>query len=306
MMMDLAVRNDIRLPYPSVEAIRAAYRFEDLQSFLDIYYAGAAVLQTRADFAALMTAYLDRAIADGVRHAEIFFDPQTHTERGIDIGTVIEGLADGQQARADRISTTLILCFLRHLPADSALATLESAEPYLDRIDGVGLDSSEAGFPPELFTEPYRRATELGLHRVAHAGEEGPAEYVWAALDVLGAERIDHGVRAEDDPALVERLVAERIPLTMCPLSNQKLQVTPDLADHNLKRLMDRGVLVSINSDDPAYFGGYIADNYAAAAEALDLDEADLARIARNSIESAFLDDRVRAGLLAEIEAHPA
>ncbi len=304
LMMELAARNDVETPFGSVEEARNAYDFDDLQSFLDIYYAAAQVLQTKQDFADLMTAYLDRAVADSVRHAEIFFDPQTHTERGIDIGVVIEGLADGQAARAVEISSTLILCFLRHLPADAAVATLESARPYLDYFAGVGLDSSESGYPPGLFQVPFAQAEELGLRLVAHAGEEGPAEYVWDALDVLGVERIDHGVRAEDDPALIERLAAEQIPLTMCPLSNQKLRVTPDLTQHNLKRLLDRGVRVSINSDDPAYFGGYIGDNYVAAAAALGLSRADVVHVARNSIESSFLDEVRKAQLRTEIDRY--
>ncbi len=303
MMMRMADRNQVDVPFASVDEARAAYDFENLQSFLDIYYAAASVLRTRQDFADLMTAYLDRAVADGVRRAEVFFDPQTHTERGIDIGTVILGLADGQAARSGRISSTLILCFLRHLPATSALATLAEAEPFLDHIDAVGLDSSEVGFPPRLFVEPFERAARLGLHRVAHAGEEGPPDYVREALDLLGAERIDHGVRAGDDPALVDRLAAERVPLTMCPLSNQRLRVTPDLTQHNLKRFLDRGILVSVNSDDPAYFGGYVGDNYLAVAQALNLGHEHLALIARNSIESTFLPPGEKAALLAQLDS---
>ena len=306
MMFELAGRNGAALPYGSVEEVRAAYEFDDLQSFLDIYYEAAAVLQTEDDFSGLMSAYLERAAADGVRHAEVFFDPQTHTERGIDAGTVIEGFARAQEAAAPRITSTLILCFLRHLSAESAVEVFEQSRPHLQFIQGVGLDSGEAGNPPELFAEPYRRAVEAGLRPVAHAGEEGPAEYVRAALDILGAERIDHGVRAWDDPSLVERLAAERIPLTMCPLSNQKLQVFPDLRDHNLKKFMDAGVLVTVNSDDPAYFGGYVADNYLAAAEALGLARADLVQLARNSVEASFLPDARKAALQEEITAYAA
>ena len=306
LMFELAGRNGLTLPYGSVEEVRAAYEFDDLQSFLDIYYEAAAVLQTEDDFAGLMSAYLDRAAADGVRHAEIFFDPQTHTERGIEAGTVIRGLARAQEEAAPRITSALILCFLRHLSAESAVEVFEQARPHLDRVQGVGLDSGEAGNPPELFAEPYRLAVEAGLRPVAHAGEEGPAEYVWSALDVLGAERIDHGVRAWDDPALVERLAAERIPLTMCPLSNQKLQVFPDLRNHNLKKFMDAGVLVTVNSDDPAYFGGYVADNYLAAAEALGLTRKDLVRLARNSVEASFLPAARKAALQEEITAYAA
>ena len=225
MMFELAARNGLELAYQSVAEVRAAYQFQDLQSFLDIYYEAAAVLQTEDDFADLMAAYLSRAAADGVRHAEVFFDPQTHTERGIDIGTVIDGFVRAQRTAAPAVSSALILCFLRHLPAESALEVLDQAMPYLEHIQGVGLDSGEVGNPPGPFAEPYRLAVEAGLRPVAHAGEEGPAEYVWSALDVLGAERIDHGVRAADDPRLIERLAAEQVPLTMCPLSNQRLQV---------------------------------------------------------------------------------
>jgi len=302
MMFDLAQRNDVTLPYANVEEIRAAYEFENLQSFLDVYYAGASVLVTASDFSALMSAYLDRAIADGVRHAEIFFDPQTHTERGIAIETVFTGFAAAQDRDADRISTSLILCFLRHLPPESAVSTLRDALAWRDRFIAVGLDSGEAGNPPELFVDAYREAKAAGLRLVAHAGEEGPADYVRSALDVLHVERIDHGVRAADDPDLVARLVAEGIPLTMCPLSNQKLQVFPDLRDHNLKQLLDQGVRVTINSDDPSYFGGYILDNYLAIADALNLGRDDLILLARNSIEATFLADDAKAVLLAEID----
>lgn len=300
MMFEMGERNGVQLPFGSVEEVRAAYEFDDLQSFLDIYYQAAEVLQTEDDFAQLMEAYLRRAASDGVRHAEIFFDPQTHTERGIDIGTVIRGLAHGRQKVAE-VSSTLILCFLRHLSPDSAVEVFEQARPYLGYLQGVGLDSGELGNPPELFAEAYRRAVEARLRPVAHAGEEGPAEYVWSALDVLGVERIDHGVRAADDPTLVERLVREQIPLTMCPLSNQKLQVFPDLGDHILKELMDAGVLVTVNSDDPAYFGGYVGDNYLAIASALDLSRDDLVQLARNSVTASFLPGDRKATLQQEI-----
>lgn len=304
LMFRLAERNGVDLPYDSVEEVRAAYEFEDLQSFLDIYYQAASVLLTEDDFADLMSAYLARARADGVRHAEIFFDPQTHTERGVDVGTVVRGLVRAQNQAAPVITSTLILCFLRHLPAEAAIEVLEASLPLLDHIQGVGLDSGEVGNPPELFAEPYRMAVEAGLRPVAHAGEEGPAEYVRSALDVLGVERIDHGVRAGDDPALVERLVKERIPLTMCPLSNQKLQVVPDLRDHNLAELMDAGVLVTVNSDDPAYFGGYVGDNYLAVAEALDLSRDQIVQLALNSIEASFLTEDRKAALREEIAAY--
>ena len=305
MMFALAERNGIELAYASVEDLRAAYEFTDLQSFLDIYYQGAAVLVTEQDFADLMTAYLERAHADGVRHAEIFFDPQTHTERGVGFPVFMEGFARAQRDAEERlgISSSLILCFLRHLSGDAAAETFEAARPYFDRLVGIGLDSGEVGNPPERFAEVYQAARDHGLRAVAHAGEEGPPAYIRGALDVLGAERIDHGVRVEDDDELVDRLVRESIPLTMCPLSNVKLRVFDDMADHNLKRLLDRGVRVTINSDDPAYFGGYIGDNYLAVAKALDLSRADLAQLARNSIEATFLPNGRREQLLTELDA---
>jgi adenosine deaminase len=288
MMFEMAKRNGVDLPYPSVEAVRAAYQFTDLQSFLDLLYQGAAVLRTEDDFADLMAGYLDRAIADGVTRSEVFFDPQTHTERGVALGTVIDGFARSRRAYAGRIDTDLILCFVRHLPEESALATLAMAEPYLDQIIAVGLDSTEVGNPPENYTQVFARARAMGLRAVAHAGEEGPPEYVWGALDALGAERIDHGVRALEDPDLVRRLVEEQIPLTVCPQSNVKLKVVSDLTEHPLKRMLDLGLNVSINSDDPAYFGAYIADNYRHVAEALGLEAEEITRLARNSTESSF------------------
>ncbi len=306
LMFELAERNGIDLQYGSVDELRAAYQFTDLQSFLDLYYQGAAVLITERDFHDLMAAYLERAAADGVRHAEIFFDPQTHTERGIDFAVFMEGFATAQRDANERlgITSSLILCFLRHLSGEDALETMDAARPYLDRLVGVGLDSGEVGNPPEQFAEAFEAARDLGLRRVAHAGEEGPPSYIRGALDALGAERIDHGVRAEDDDELVGRLVAEAIPLTMCPLSNLKLRVFDDLADHNLKRLLDRGVKVTVNSDDPAYFGGYIGDNYLAIAEALDLSRDDLAWLARNSLEATFLPNGRREELLAELDQY--
>ena len=305
MMFEMGERNGVALSFQSVEDVAAAYEFDDLQSFLDIYYQAAAVLQTEDDFAQLMAAYLAKAASDGVRHAEIFFDPQTHTERGIDIGTVIRGFSRGQK-RVAEVSSTLILCFLRHLSPESAVEVFEQARPYLAYIQGVGLDSGELGNPPELFAEAYRRAVEADLRPVAHAGEEGPAEYIWSALDILGVQRIDHGVRAGDDPRLVKRLVREQIPLTMCPLSNQKLQVFPDLRRHNLKELMDAGVLVTINSDDPAYFGGYVGDNYLSIASALDLSRDDLVQLARNSVTASFLPHRRKVALQQEITEYVA
>lgn len=300
----LAQRNRVKLPYASVEALRSAYAFTDLQSFLDIYYAGASVLLTEEDFFDMTMAYAQRAAADNVRHAEIFFDPQTHTARGVDIEVVIDGIADAlAQAHTQyHFSSSLILCFLRHLSEEDAFATLEAALPYRDRFIGVGLDSSERGNPPEKFARVFARARELGLHLVAHAGEEGPAQYVSDALDILKVERIDHGVRAIDDPALVQRLARERIALTVCPLSNQKLKVYPDLRDHSLKQLLDAGVPVTLHSDDPAYFGGYMNANWEAAFEALPLTDADAYQLARNSFEASFLPPARKADYLAQVE----
>jgi len=300
----LAQRNNVKLAYPDVEALRAAYAFTDLQSFLDIYYAGASVLLTEEDFFDMTMDYVKRAAADNVRHAEIFFDPQTHTARGVPIGTVIDGIADAlAQARTEYdFSSSLILCFLRHLSEEDAMATLEAALPYRDRFIGVGLDSSERGNPPEKFARVFARAKELGLHLVAHAGEEGPPQYVTDALDILKVERIDHGVRAVEDAALVQRLARDRIALTVCPLSNQKLMVHPDLRDHPMKRLLDAGVAVTLHSDDPAYFGGYMNANWEASFEALPLDAADAYKLARNSFEAAFLPDVQKAEFLADVD----
>jgi len=300
----LAQRNQVQLPYPGVEALRAAYAFTDLQSFLDIYYAGASVLLTEEDFFDMTMDYVKRAAADNVRHAEIFFDPQTHTARGVPIGVVIDGIADAlAQARTEYdFSSSLILCFLRHLSEDDAMATLEAALPYRDRFVGVGLDSAERGNPPEKFARVFARAGELGLHRVAHAGEEGPPQYVTNALDILHVERIDHGVRAVEDEALVQRLARERVALTVCPLSNQRLMVYPDLRDHPMKRLLDAGVAVTLHSDDPAYFGGYMNANWEASFNALPLDAHDAHKLARNSFEAAFLPAMQKAEYLAEVD----
>ncbi|MEU9853349.1 adenosine deaminase [Streptomyces sp. NPDC047974] len=304
----LAERNGVTLPYATTEELREAYRFSDLQSFLDLYYALMAVLRTPEDFTALADAYLERAAAQGVRHAEIFFDPQAHAARGVPMGTVVEGLAAALDRAEERygISTRLIMCFLRDESAESALATLEAAKPYLDRITGVGLDSAEVGHPPAKFREVYEEAARLGLRRVAHAGEEGPAAYVREALDVLGVERIDHGLRCMEDPELVERLARERVPLTLCPLSNVRLRVIDELGDHPLRAMLDAGLLVTVNSDDPAYFGGYVGDNYAAVGEALALSREQLRVLARHSFEASFLDDDEprRARYLAEVEAY--
>jgi adenosine deaminase len=299
-MVSLAARNDVSLPFGSVDEVRAAYEFTDLQSFLDIYYQGAEALREPADFDDLIWAYLRRAHADGVRHAEMFFDPQTHTDRGIGFDVFMEGFG-AARARAEEelgVTSLLIMCFLRHLPESAAIETLEAAEPHLDQITGVGLDSSEMGFPPSDFARVYGMARDAGLRLVAHAGEEGPPAYIWEALDVLGVERIEHGVRAEEDDALVRRLVADRIPLTMCPLSNVRLRVFDRIEDHNLRRLLDRGVLVTVNSDDPAYFGGYVADNYRAVRDGLGASDDELRLLARNSIEASWLSDERKAELL--------
>lgn len=305
MMLALARRNGVTLPYADIDAVRAAYQFENLQSFLDLYYAGAAVLQTRQDFHDLTMAYLRRASADGVVHVEIFFDPQTHTDRGIAFETVLDGIESAlMQGQAEfGISHRLILCFLRHLPESAAFATLEAARPHAARIAGVGLDSSEVGFPPSGFQRVFDACAKLGWHRVAHAGEEGPPAYIHEALDLLKAERIDHGVRADEDPALMARIIREGIALTVCPLSNLKLRVVDDLTRHNLKRMLDAGVRVTINSDDPAYFGGYIGENFLQTARALGLARADLHRIARYSLEASFVSDVERAGWLARLDA---
>lgn len=301
----LAARNGVALPYPSVEALRQAYAFTNLQSFLDIYYAGASVLRTEQDFFDMAWAYLQRAAADGVVRTEIFFDPQTHTARGVPMGVVIEGLHRAcVQAQAQLgVSAALILCFLRHLSEEDALQTLEAALPWRDRFVGVGLDSSELGHPPEKFARVFARAHALGLHRVAHAGEEGPPAYVWGALDVLGVERIDHGVQSARDEALMARLARERVPLTVCPLSNVKLCVFADLAQHNLRALLDAGLRVTINADDPAYFGGYLLDNYVQTFDALGLNAAHARQLAVNSIEASFAPQADKARWLAQIDA---
>ncbi|MCY4664033.1 MAG: adenosine deaminase [Acidimicrobiaceae bacterium] len=306
MLFELAGRNRVELPFEDEAAVRAAYSFTDLQSFLDIYYQGAAVLQTEQDFYDLMAAYLRRAHADGVRRAEMFFDPQTHTGSGVGFEVFMEGFTSAMtDAEASSgISSALIMCFLRHLPGQAACETFRAAEGWLDGIIGVGLDSSEVGHPPEDFAEAYAMARAAGLRPVAHAGEEGPPAYIPGALDARAAERIDHGVRCEEDPDLVARLVAAQTPLTVCPLSNLALRVVDDLADHNLKRLLDAGLKVTINSDDPAYFGGYVADNYVAVATALGLSREDLAACARNSLEATFAPEAQKQAWLAELDAY--
>ncbi|MFB6817329.1 adenosine deaminase [Streptomyces sp. NPDC056347] len=304
----LAARNGVQLPYADTEELRTAYLFDDLQSFLDLYYALMAVLRTEQDFEELADAYLARAAAQGVRHAEIFFDPQAHTARGVPIGTVVEGLGRALERSEEKhgISTQLIMCFLRDQSAESALETLDSAKPYLDRISAVGLDSAEVGHPPVKFREVFEAAAALGLRRVAHAGEEGPPAYIREALDVLGVERIDHGLRCMEDPELVERLVAERVPLTLCPLSNVRLRAIDVLEEHPLREMMAAGLLCTVNSDDPAYFGGYVGDTFHAVHEALGLDREQLRTLARNSFEAAFLDhdEERRARYLSEVEAY--
>ncbi|WP_374435876.1 adenosine deaminase [Inhella sp.] len=305
LIFQLAQRNGIALAYPSVEALRAAYAFTDLQSFLDIYYAGASVLIQAQDFEDMAYAYFERAAADGIVHAELFFDPQTHTERGVAMGTVIDGLTRaGVRAQQQLgISSALILCFLRHLSEDAAFETLEQALPYRQHFIGVGLDSSERGHPPEKFARVFARCRELGLHVVAHAGEEGPPAYIEAALDVLKVERIDHGVRCSESPALVERLAREQIPLTVCPLSNVKLCVFKRLAEHNLAALLAAGLKVTINSDDPAYFGGYLLQNFLETFEALpQLGPTQAIQLARNSLEASFASTEAKAGWLRRLE----
>jgi adenosine deaminase len=308
LMFALAGKHGVKLPYASVDELRAAYQFDDLQSFLDLYYAGAAVLRDEDDFHALTTEYLKRAHADGVVHVEIFFDPQTHTDRGVAFATALNGigraLTDGE--RDFGITHRLILCFLRHLSADAAMQTLEQALPYKDSIAAVGLDSSERGHPPAKFEAVFARARREGFMTVAHAGEEGPPAYIVEALDMLHVTRIDHGVRCEEDPALVERLARTRVPLTVCPLSNVKLRVYQRIEDHNLKRLLERGLCVTVNSDDPAYFGGYVVANYLAVQRGLGLTKDDIRALAANSIEASFLPSRQKEMWRGKIDSFAA
>jgi len=306
MMVDLARRNRVTIPFATVEEVRAAYDFSRLQDFLDIYYAGADVLRTEQDFHDLALAYFDRAAADGVVHAEIFFDPQTHTDRGIPFQVVADGLLAGMAAAEAKHGMTakLILCFLRHLDEDAAFATLKAADPWLDRIAGIGLDSSELGHPPEKFARVFAAAGAMGLKRVAHAGEEGPPDYVWQALDVLAIDRLDHGNRALEDPVLTARLARSGMTLTVCPLSNLKLCVVPDMAAHPIDAMLRAGLRATINSDDPAYFGGYIADNYRAAAVARGLSRDDLVLLARHSLLGSFLPHDMVAAHLARLDAY--
>jgi adenosine deaminase len=307
-MFEFARRNRVTLPFSSVEAVREAYAFSNLQDFLDIYYQGAGVLLTGQDFHDLTMAYFRRVAADGARHVELFFDPQTHTDRGLPFSVAADGLLSGmaEAARTLGVTSKLIMCFLRHLDEEAAFATLKAAEPYLDRIIAVGLDSSEVGHPPSKFAGVYQAARERGLKLVAHAGEEGPPAYVWEALDVLKVDRIDHGNRALEDPALVKRLVAEGMTLTVCPLSNLKLCVVDDLKVHPLKAMLQLGLHATVNSDDPAYFGGYLAENWLAMTTALGLSRAELATLARNSFTGSFLTPQEAGPHLAAIDAYVA
>lgn len=305
LMFALARRNRVDIPFASVDAVRAAYSFSNLQDFLDIYYAGANVLRTEQDFYDLADAYFTRAAADGVLHSEIFFDPQTHTDRGIPFQVVADGLLTAMRDAASRhgVTSKLILCFLRHLDEDAAFATLDAAQPWLDRIAGVGLDSSELGHPPEKFARVFAEAGNLGLKRVAHAGEEGPPDYVWQALDLLNVDRLDHGNRSLEDPRLVRHLAEREMTLTVCPLSNLKLCVVDDMARHPLDVMLAHGLHATINSDDPAYFGGYVADNYRAVAAARGLTRDQIVQLARNSFTGSFLDPAEQAAYLDRLDA---
>lgn len=305
LMFAIAQRNEISIPYKSVEEVKQAYNFHNLQSFLDIYYAGANVLIHEQDFYDLAWAYFEKCADDNVVHTEMFFDPQTHTDRGIAFETVINGLqkaCDDAKAKLG-ITSHLIMCFLRHLSEEAAFETLEQALPYKDQIIGVGLDSNEVGHPPSKFERAFAKAREAGFLVVAHAGEEGPAEYVWEALDLLKVNRIDHGVRSEEDPELMQRLIAEKMPLTVCPLSNLKLCVVDDMQQHNIRRLLQHGVHVTVNSDDPSYFGGYMNDNFIAIAEALDLSNDELKQLAINSFEASFISDAEKHKWISLIQA---
>jgi len=306
LMFELASRNGVQLPYKTVKEIHNAYQFTNLQSFLDIYYQGARVLLREQDFYDLMTAYLKKAHEQNVRHAEIFFDPQTHTHRGIPFEVVINGLVRAKEDAQQKwgISSELIMCFLRHLSPQDALKTLDQAHLFKEKILGVGLDSSEMGNPPSLFNEVFLRAKSEGYLLVAHAGEEGPSEYVWEALQLLDVKRIDHGVRSIEDPTLITYLVKHQIPLTVCPLSNIKLRVFDDMTDHNIKKLLDLGVCVTINSDDPAYFGGYMNENFLATQVGVNLTKKNLYQIGTNAIKASFLDVHRKAELKTELDQY--
>ncbi|MFP3556302.1 adenosine deaminase [Paraburkholderia sp. SIMBA_049] len=309
LIFKLAERNGVTLAYDSIDALRAAYAFTDLQSFLDIYYAGASVLLKEEDFYDMTMAYVERALADNVVHTEIFFDPQTHTERGVPIATVVAGIERAlAEAETRGLTSKLILCFLRHLSEEDALSTFDEALPLFDqykhRLIGVGLDSSERGHPPSKFERVFAKARDKGLKLVAHAGEEGPPSYIYEALDLLKVDRVDHGVRSIEDPALVTRLADTRVALTVCPLSNLKLCVFDDLTKHTLKALLDKGVAVTVNSDDPAYFGGYVNENYLATIDALKLDDDEVYTIIRNSFEASFVTAAERDAMIAKLDAH--
>lgn len=305
LIFEIGERNGIRLPYPSVDALREAYNFQNLQDFLNVYYQGMNVLRTERDYFDLTFAYLKKAKTQGVRHAEIFFDPQAHTDRGVAFETVIDGIWEAlERGRSDLgVSSHLIMCFLRDLSAQSAMQTLETAMRFQSRIIAVGLDSAEVGNPPSKFQAVYDRARAHGFLTVAHAGEEGPPEYVWEALDLLKVSRVDHGVRSMEDPQLVDRLRRQRVPLTVCPLSNLRLRVVPSLAQHPLRKMLQAGLVATCNSDDPPYFGGYVADNFVQIAQALSLTDEELITLARNSFEASFIDDATRHAYLAEIDA---
>ncbi|MFK0085612.1 adenosine deaminase [Glutamicibacter sp. NPDC090743] len=305
MIMALAAKNGVELPYATVDQLRAKYQFSNLQSFLDLFYANMAVLRTAGDFREITVAYLQRAHDSGVRHVELFFDPQAHIQRGLGLGEVIAGIRSGLDEGAERwgISHKLIACFWRHAPAEEAMDLMKVLVAEKHDIDGIGLDSSEVGFPPELFQEVFAYARAHGLHVVAHAGEEGPADYIWQALDLLEVERVDHGIRCLDDPTLVQRLVDEQMPLTVCPLSNIRLRAVDTMADHPLPQMLEKGLKVSVHSDDPAYFGGYMDANFSSLMASFNFSTGQLATLARNSFESAFLDEESKQVLLAEVQA---
>ena len=304
LIFTMAERNGVTLKYPNVEALREAYKFTDLQSFLDVYYQGMGVLQKEQDYYELTMAYLRKAKSQGVRHAEMFFDPQGHTSRGIPMQTVIDGIwqALEEGRRELDLSAHLIMCFLRDKSAADAMQTLEEALPFQDKIIAVGLDSAEVGNPPSKFQTVFDRARAQGFLTVAHAGEEGPPDYVWQALDLLKVRRVDHGVRSMEDPALVDRLVRQRVPLTVCPFSNVRLCVVPNLQAHPLKRMLAAGLMCTCNSDDPAYFGGYVGQNLADTAAALGLSDEQIVTLARNSFEASFIDDATKHKYLEEID----
>ncbi len=306
LMFKLAERNQIKLPFESISAVKKAYNFHNLQSFLDIYYQGTQVLQQEQDFYDLTWAYVQKAISQNVRHTEIFFDPQSHTDRGIPFKVVHDGIYQALKDAQSQfgLSSRIILCFLRHLSAEQAMATLKEALPYKETIIAVGLDSSEQGNPPEKFTAVFNRARAGNFLTVAHAGEEGPPEYIWSALKLLQFSRIDHGVRCEEDPELVDYLIKKQIPLTVCPLSNVKLKVFDSMEQHNLKKLLNLGICVTVNSDDPAYFGGYIAENYQAAMDALKLSQSEIIQLAKNSFLASFLDSEAKNALIEELNSY--